>query len=252
MASEWKVGEWGSGFRSSSRLYRYSLFSTSRMIFFMVSTTRAGCIPVAVSPLSITASAPSITALATSVVSLRLGLIRSIIDSIICVATMTGFARCRHLRISCFWISGTCSTGISTPRSPRATMMPSDSRMISRIFVSASGFSILAITLVFDFFSDSLLLMITMSFTLRTKESATQSSFCSMMNSRSTRSFSVNAGKEILVSGKLIPFLEEITPPMVTCTFTLPSFPISFTCTSIFPSSIMILLPIRTSPARLG
>jgi len=39
-----------------------------------------------------------------------------------------------------------------------------------------------------------------MSFTLRTKERATQSSFCSMMKSRSTRSFSVKAGKEIFIA----------------------------------------------------
>ena len=68
----------------------------------MVSTTKLGCFPVAVSPLSITASAPSSTALATSVISLRLGLIRSIMLSIICVATITGLARCRHLRIDLF------------------------------------------------------------------------------------------------------------------------------------------------------
>ncbi len=49
-----------------------------------------------------------------------------------------------------------------------------------------------------------------MSFTLRTNESATQSSCWSMINSRSARSFSVNAGSEIFVSGRLIPFLEEL------------------------------------------
>ena len=48
---------------------------------------------------------------------------------------------------------------------------------------------------------------------MRTKERATQSSFCSMIKSRSTRSFSVSAGKEIFVSGRLIPFLEERCRP---------------------------------------
>ena len=186
----------------------------------MVSTTNTGYWPVAVSPLNITASVPSNTALATSVVSLRFGLIRSIILSIICVATITGLALCKHLRMICFWINGTCSTGISTPRSPRAIMIASDSRMISRILRTASGFSIFAITFVLLLRSARIFLIPVMSFTLRTNDKATQSNFCSMMKSRSTRSFSVNAGREIFVSGRLIPFLDEITPPKVTITFT--------------------------------
>ena len=222
------------------------------MILHIVSTTSVGCLPVAVSPLSITASAPSNTAFATSVISLRLGFTLSIILSIICVATITGLARCRHLRISCFWISGTCSTGSSTPRSPRATMIPSDSRIISRIFVRASGFSIFAMILVLLFFSSSLLRRIMISFTLLTKDKATQSNFCSITNSRSSRSLSVSAGNEIFVSGRLIPFLDESVPPKRTCTCTSLFLSICFTFTSSFPSSIIMMLPTDTSSCRLG
>ncbi len=57
----------------------------------IVSTTTTGYLPTLVSPESMTASAPSSTAFATSEVSARVGTGFSIIDSSICVATMTGF-----------------------------------------------------------------------------------------------------------------------------------------------------------------
>jgi len=50
----------------------------------------------------------------------------SIMLSSICVATITGFAAALAPRTSRFWIGGTEWTGSSTPRSPRATMIPSD------------------------------------------------------------------------------------------------------------------------------
>ena len=140
---------------------------------------------MAVSPLSITASAPSSTALATSLTSLRFGLVRSIILSIICVATITGLARCIHFLMSSFCIMGTCSTGSSTPRSPRAIIMASLSTIISRMFFNASGISIFAITFILLCFSASLFFSSVISAVLRTKESATQSRLFSMMKSRS-------------------------------------------------------------------
>ena len=144
----------------------------------MVCTTNVGCMPVAVSALSITASAPSNTALATSVISLRFGLIRSIMLSIICVATITGFALCIHFRINSFCINGTFSTGSSTPRSPRAIMMASLSIIISLIFISASGFSIFAITFALLLCDFNIVFNSVISFTSRTKESAIQSTSC--------------------------------------------------------------------------
>ena len=103
------------------------------MIRSIVRTAPIGCAPTEVSPDSITASAPSSTALATSEASARVGREFTIIDSSIWVATMTGLLRSRAAWIARFCTSGTCSSGSSTPRSPRATMMPSKaSTMASR------------------------------------------------------------------------------------------------------------------------
>jgi hypothetical protein len=67
----------------------------------------------------------------------------SIMLSSIWVATITGLAAARHFRTSRFWIGGTACTGSSTPRSPRATMIPSDTARISSKACTAAGFSIL-------------------------------------------------------------------------------------------------------------
>ncbi len=112
----------------------------------MVSTTTTGYLPTLVSPESMTASAPSRTALATSLVSARVGTGFSIMDSSICVATMTGLAMRRQSSTARFCTMGTASRGSSTPRSPRATMMPSKASMICSRLSTACGFSILAMT----------------------------------------------------------------------------------------------------------
>ena len=75
-----------------------------------------------------TASAPSNTAVATSETSARVGIGEEIMLSSICVATTTGLPAARALRVIFFCRPGTFSTGISTPRSPRATMIPSEAR----------------------------------------------------------------------------------------------------------------------------
>ena len=108
----------------------------------MNSTDSAGKLPAAVSADSITASAPSNTAPATSDASARVGVGASIIDSSICVATTTGLPTMRHFEMMVFCQPGTCSGGNSTPRSPRATITPSDAAMISSRSFSAAGFSI--------------------------------------------------------------------------------------------------------------
>ncbi len=116
------------------------------MIRAIVLTVSIGYLPTLVSPESITASAPSSTALATSEASARVGRAFSIIESSIWVATMTGLAFSRHSCTARFCTSGTWSSGSSTPRSPRATMMPSNASTIASRRSTASGFSILAIT----------------------------------------------------------------------------------------------------------
>src|SRR2546430_2147390 len=66
------------------------------------------------------ASAPSKIAVATSETSARVGRTCVTIDSSIWVATITGTLAARACRMISFWISGTSSSGTSTPRSPRA------------------------------------------------------------------------------------------------------------------------------------
>ena len=126
---------------SSARRPRAS--STIRAIVW---TATIGCLPTLVSPESISASVPSSTALATSDASARVGRDDSIIDSSIWVATMTGLAARRARAIARFCTRGTSSSGSSTPRSPRATMMPSKASTISARWSTACGFSILAST----------------------------------------------------------------------------------------------------------
>ena len=110
----------------------------------MVWTASSGKRPLALSPESMTASAPSKTALATSLASARVGRGCCIIESSICVAMMTGLPSWLPRSTIDFCRMGTRSAGTSTPRSPRATMSPSAASAISSMFSSASGFSILA------------------------------------------------------------------------------------------------------------
>ena len=132
--------------RCPSRMKAVALFSTSAMIRFIASTARRGYWPAAVSAESMTASVPSRIAFATSLASARVGRGCVIIDSSICVAVITGRPIRLHNEMIRFWASGTSSNGNSTPRSPRATMTPSDARMMLSMFSSAESFSILATT----------------------------------------------------------------------------------------------------------
>jgi hypothetical protein len=122
---------------------RLSAAATMRRI---VSTTRAGCLPAAVSAESMTASLPSKIALATSDASARVGTAFSIIVSSICVATMQGLPHSAHFATISFCETGTRAMSISTPRSPRATMTPSAAWTILSRSARAWGFSILATT----------------------------------------------------------------------------------------------------------
>ena len=118
--------------------------STLLMIRVICWITCTGYLPTEVSPESITASAPSITEFPTSFTSARVGVRLEIILSIIWVAMITGMWCDLALRTNSFWIRGTSSAGISTPRSPRATIIPLQAAIILSMFTKASGFSILA------------------------------------------------------------------------------------------------------------
>mmetsp|Transcript_522 Transcript_522/g.1894 ORF Transcript_522/g.1894 Transcript_522/m.1894 type:complete len:317 (+) Transcript_522:44-994(+) len=104
--------------------------SASRQMLAMIWHAWIGNLPPAVSPESITQSVPSRTAFATSVASARVGRGLDTIDSSICVAVMTGLAAMRHAWIIFFCAMNIVSSGISIPRSPRATMTPSDASTI--------------------------------------------------------------------------------------------------------------------------
>ncbi len=129
----------------------------------------------------------------------------STIDLSIWVAVMTGLALWLALLISIFWTIGTLSNGVSTPRSPLATIIPSTTSMISSIWSKASCFSILAITGMSAPFSRIMSFIILMSLASFTKESATRSIPCLIPNSKSSRSLSVKGGSLMLCVGRLIP-----------------------------------------------
>ena len=156
------------------------------------------------------ASAPSNTAIDTSETSARVGTGDEIIDSSICVATTTGLPKRRAMRIIRFCRPGTCSIGISTPRSPRAIMKASQSLMISSSRSTACGFSILAMTPARPW---TILRTSMMSSGRCTKLSAIQSASFSSAFRRSAWSFSVSAPIGSSVSGRLTPFLSLSLPP---------------------------------------
>ena len=148
-------------------------FSVRMIIRCIVSTASTGYFPPAVSPESMTASAPSITALATSLASARVGRGLRIIESSIWVATITGLPCTRHFSMISFWTIGTSSVFISTPRSPRATIMPSPTESISSIFSTDCLVSIFAIIFAFAPAPSRMRRTSIMSSLLRTKETAT-------------------------------------------------------------------------------
>ena len=195
------------------------------------------------------ASAPSSTALAASEASARVGRAFSIIDSSTWVATMTGLALRRAISIARFCTSGTSSSGISTPRSPRATMIPSKAITISRRLATACGFSILAMTGTRVPNSSMIACTSTMSAALRTNDNAIMSAPSFMPNRRSSMSFSDRAGTLTATPGRLMPLLLDTTPPMTVSVMT--SVSVTSTARSItLPSSMSNTSPGRTSPGR--
>ena len=173
-----------------------------------------------------------------------------IIDSSIWVATMTGFALSRALSMIFFWRNGTSSAGISTPRSPRATMKPSNAAITSSRFSIAWGFSILAMTGRKMFSSRMILRTSSTSAALRTKLSAMKSTVRCSAKRRSSMSFSDSAGTETATPGRLMPLWLLTFPPTSTSqTTSVPSLT-SVARSRTLPSSMRIGSPTCTSPAR--
>ena len=151
------------------------------------------------------ASAPSSTALATSDASARVGRGAEIIDSSIWVATMTGLALSPARVMIRFWAIGTCSSGSSTPRSPRATMIPSNASTISSSVSTACGFSIFAISGSRTPVSSMIFLGGSASAGPWTKDSAIMSARSRSAQRRSASSLLVSAGTLTWTPGRLSP-----------------------------------------------
>mmetsp|Transcript_27355 Transcript_27355/g.51872 ORF Transcript_27355/g.51872 Transcript_27355/m.51872 type:complete len:337 (+) Transcript_27355:278-1288(+) len=199
---------------------------------FMVLALSSGYCPLADSPESMTQSDPSRTAFPTSVTSARVGRGLRCMLSSIWVATITGFPARLHSRTIFFWRMRSSAKGISTPRSPLATMIPSLSARISSKLSTPSLFSIL-LTMAGLTISWSLamspsclawLMHLSMyaltdltSPALRTKLAATMSiSFDLMPQRMSSLSFSVMEGSCRVVLGMLTPLTDPSSPPFET------------------------------------
>mmetsp|Transcript_99694 Transcript_99694/g.302694 ORF Transcript_99694/g.302694 Transcript_99694/m.302694 type:complete len:307 (+) Transcript_99694:940-1860(+) len=212
-------------------------------------TASHGYLPLAASPLSITASVPSHTAFCRSDTSARVGTGHSIMLSTICVAVMTNRPASLAFLMRSFCAKGTRSTSSSTPRSPRATINASDLAMMPSMFVSACGFSIFGQIL--GLFSCGMLSRSMMSISSckswpfcanDTQMYSHGGSSCSRY-SASSMSFSVSAAQSISTSGTFTPLRAFSFPPRTTLTFSSVSDTFSTTLTFMRPSSISRSMP---------
>ena len=193
--------------------------SVSNTTFDSTSITFSGNFPIAVSPVTNNASVPSKIAFAISLISARVGVGLSTMVSNNCVAITTGLPALLASAIILFCTEGTCSCGISTPKSPRATITPSNVLMISSRYSKASHFSIFAITGTSTPFSFSIESTTSLSCGERTNDNATQSVPSSMANVKSVISCSVKEGMSNATPGKFMPLLFLTFPPITTLTF---------------------------------
>mmetsp|Transcript_18281 Transcript_18281/g.57287 ORF Transcript_18281/g.57287 Transcript_18281/m.57287 type:complete len:237 (-) Transcript_18281:391-1101(-) len=229
------------------------LLSASMQILPMIRAASTGKSPTAVSPESMTASLPSSTALATSLASARVGLGEPVMDSSICVAVTTNFPARLQRPIMTFWAMKTCSGGISMPRSPRATMMPSATSRMASKFSSPSPFSIFAMSFggvwpSLQFFASSVRTSSTLSASW-TKESATKSTpWARAKSTRSRSSFAESSGRSTRTPGMLQFFRSPIAASFRTWALTRPCSASSTFVTSRFraPSPIRMGCPLRT------
>mmetsp|Transcript_454 Transcript_454/g.1093 ORF Transcript_454/g.1093 Transcript_454/m.1093 type:complete len:202 (+) Transcript_454:2609-3214(+) len=198
-----------------------------------------------------TQSVPSKTALATSLASARVGRGLWIMDSSISVAVMTNFPAKLQSLIRRFCTEHTRSRGISTPRSPLATMIPSETFIMDRMLFRASWFSILAITCIPFSTTPGISRTCTIPAAALVNEWAMYSILCSTANSISRLSFSVRCGRSIGQPGTLTPLLLLMGPPIITLVCTSPvAASISRVMNERRPSSTRITSPTSTVSAR--
>mmetsp|Transcript_15487 Transcript_15487/g.36286 ORF Transcript_15487/g.36286 Transcript_15487/m.36286 type:complete len:291 (+) Transcript_15487:1239-2111(+) len=207
-------------------------------------TASHGNLPLAASPLSMTASAPSQIALATSETSARVGTGWLIMLSTTCVALMTNNPASLDFLMSIFWANGTRSTSSSTPKSPRATINASDLEMMPSMFVNAWGFSIFGQILglfSLGMFKRSMMSMSSCkSCAFWTKDTQMYSIGGSKVSRYSASSISlvVKAAQSISAPGTFTPLRAFRVPPRTTFTFNSVSEIFSVTTTFIKPSSM--------------
>ena len=171
-------------------------------------------------------------------------------ESSIWVAVMTCSPALYPFLIMIFWIGGSSSSGISTPISPRATMMPSDTLRISSRWSTPSAFSILEmIRISWSLFFSSSRRICSASSAQRTNDAAIKSASISTANAISDRSRSLKNGMDRCTPGTLIPLWAEMVPPFKTVHRISVSVTWSTTM-SISPSSINMWQPRQTSFGR--
>ena len=146
-----------------------------------------------------------------------------------------------------FCIIGISSVGTSTPKSPLATIKPSETCSISSRFSTPSWFSILDIICIWvALLFSNISLIANTSEAFLTKDAAIKSISCSIPNSISLISFGVKAGKLIFTPGKLTPLWFLTIPEFSTVHIMSLPF-ISFILNPTRPSSISIVSPTFTS-----
>mmetsp|Transcript_27380 Transcript_27380/g.88435 ORF Transcript_27380/g.88435 Transcript_27380/m.88435 type:complete len:401 (+) Transcript_27380:185-1387(+) len=218
----------GLGAPKASSRSASTMESASRAMDCMALTAARGYLPAAVSPESMTASVPSMTAWPTSVTSARVGRGFFCMESSIWVATMTGFPASLQARTMSFWCLKTCSKGISTPRSPRAIMMPSEASRMSSKFATPSWLSIFETTIgrverpASPQHRSRCAMTARTSAALRMKDAATASTPASTPHRRSARSFSVSAGSCNVAPGKFTPLFFFMGPAFKAVVLTKP------------------------------
>ena len=167
-------------------------------------------------------------------------------ESSIWVAVMTSLPAKLHLWIISFWSCGRRFASISTPRSPRATMIPSAAAMMASRLSRPSCDSIFAMIFMLEPASSISARICSIVSALRTKEAATKSKPSSIPNLMSSISFSVRPGRRMLTFGTLTPFFSPSSPPFVMRQWmSAPST--RSTWRPMRPSSIRMVLPSWTS-----
>mmetsp|Transcript_2925 Transcript_2925/g.7474 ORF Transcript_2925/g.7474 Transcript_2925/m.7474 type:complete len:219 (-) Transcript_2925:523-1179(-) len=209
----------------------------------MIVTASMGYPPAAVSPESMTQSVPSSTALATSLASARVGLGAPHMDSNICVAVITGLPTRLHCDIIIFCATKTFSGGISMPKSPRATMIPSLASQIASKFRTPASFSIFEMILILRPRSPRVCLMNFTSSALWTKDAATKSTPCTTPKfTRSSLSLAWSTGRSTWIPGRLQFFRSPREQLFMTSVMTW-SVPTVFTFSDNEPSAQRMMFP---------